>query len=74
MCTKFKSCHFSITDIVDVDENIEVMLFCSYHDCLPEDVPEECTVEDELDQLNAFLGHDDSYEPPAEVYEDKVPF
>ena len=39
-----KGCEFSITDIIDTDECIEIMLFCSFYDCLPEDIPEKCEV------------------------------
>ncbi len=41
MC-KNTHCHFSITDIINIDEDIDTMLFCSYHDCLPEDTPTDC--------------------------------
>jgi len=60
--TKCKGCEFSITDLVDVDENIEVMLLCSFHDCLPEDVPEEC---DGVDEMLA-ASNDVHFVPPME--------
>lgn len=45
-------CHFSITDVVDVDENIEVMLFCSFYDCLPEDTPVDCNANELIAEYN----------------------
>ncbi len=75
MCTKFKSCHFSITDIIDVDENVEVMLFCSFHDCLPEDVPNECDVEEVMHEQDMKAHEQDmKMYTPEPVYDDVVPF
>jgi hypothetical protein len=75
MCTKFKSCHFSITDIIDVDENVEVMLFCSFHDCLPEDTPADCDTNKYIaEYTDAMVDELHEYEPSISEYEDDVPF
>ncbi len=78
-----KSCHFSIMDVIDPDYGIEVMLFCSFHDCLPEDVPEECNIEEILyardNALIDAMYDDDLNEPPINelnemLTEDEIPF
>ena len=55
-----KLCHFSITDVIDPDEGIEVVLFCSFYDCLPEDVPEVCTAVEEMELLDEIRGYHDT--------------
>ncbi len=40
MCNNYKNCVYAITDYVE--EGIEILLFCSFHDCLPEDCPKDC--------------------------------
>jgi len=76
MCNN-TSCPFAITDIVDVDENIEVILFCSFHDCLPEDTPADCdaverqaTMVDEY--TDAMLDH--HLDAQFNEHDDEVPF
>jgi hypothetical protein len=76
MCNNTR-CPFAITDIVDVDENIEVMLFCSYHDCLPEDAPADCDPEKQeavaMDEYTNAMA-DYYLDEQAKEYEDEVPF
>ncbi len=77
MCTKFKSCHFSITDIIDADEGVDVMLFCSYHDCLPEDTPADCdAVEKEAAAIDEYTDAmaDHYLDAQDDGYDDVVPF
>lgn len=68
-----KGCEFSITDIIDVDEGIEVMLLCSFHDCLPDDIPEKCDVEE---YMNSY--YDDLFDSidhgEFKLVDDVVPF
>ena len=76
MCNNTR-CHFAITDIVDVDENIEVILFCSFHDCLPDDAPADCDPEKEeavaMDEYtDAMLDH--HLDAQFKGYDDEVPF
>lgn len=40
MCNHYKNCIYAIDD--RVEDNIEVFLFCSFHECLPEDCPKDC--------------------------------
>ncbi len=76
MCNN-TSCPFAITDIVDVDENIEVILFCSYHDCMPEDAPADCdAIEKEAAAMDEYTDAmaDHYLDAQAKEYEDEVSF
>jgi len=41
MCN-YQKCIYSITEFVGDDNEHELFLFCSFHDCSPEDVPQDC--------------------------------
>jgi len=75
-----KSCEFSITDVVDPDEGIEVMLYCSFYDCLAEDIPEVCTAAEEMELLSELRDYNDALiHGPDETLtealtEDDIPF
>ncbi len=43
-------CLYAITNIVDLNEGIEVILFCRRHDCLPEDTPSDCDTNKMIDE------------------------
>ena len=45
MCD-YKHCIYSITE---TDNHHEIFLFCSFHNCLPENCPQECFMEEEED-------------------------
>lgn len=64
---KCKRCEFSITDSLDGEE--EIVLFCAFYDMLPEDAIKTCTINDDIDKLNEYMGN-----IPEPVYDDVVPF
>ena len=64
---KCKRCEFSITDSLDGEE--EMVLFCAFYDMLPEDAIKICTIKEDIDKLNEYMGN-----IPEPVYTDGVPF
>jgi hypothetical protein len=56
MCN-YQNCTYAITDLLHEEggRRCEHFLFCSFHDCLPEDCPPDCTP----DSANSFESLED---------------
>ncbi len=62
-----EKCEFSITDSLDGEH--EMVLFCAFYDMLPEEAIRTCTITEDIEELNRYMGN-----VPEPVYEEKVPF